>query len=76
MQHTAGFFVCKLKKVANGPKEQLGGEEDVLSDMEGAEDGVTAEDEAPQGARKAQAGQAEGRKRKAAEADAGEQPLP
>ena len=74
---TAGFFVCKLKKVANGPKEQLGGEEDVPSDMEGAEDGVTVEeDEAPQKPPKARAGQAEGRKRSAAEADAGEYSVP
>ncbi|CAL5219196.1 g985 [Coccomyxa viridis] len=64
-----GFFVCKLKKVANGPKEQLGGEEDVPSDMEGADDEVTVEDEEPQKPSKAQAGQAEGRKRSAAEAD-------
>ena len=68
---TAGFFVCKLKKVANGPKEQLGGEEDVPSDMEGAdEEDVTVEEEAP--ARSARAGQPEGRKRSAAEVDAGE----
>lgn len=73
----AGFFVCKLKKVANGPKDQLGGEEDVPSDMEGAdEEGVTAEDEAPQKARSARAGQLEGRKRAAAEVDAGEPCLP
>ena len=72
----AGFFVCKLKKVANGPKEQLGGEEDVPSDMEGADDEVTVEDEEPQKPSKAQAGQAEGRKRSAAEADTGEQSVP
>ena len=73
----AGFFVCKLKKVANGPKEQLGGEEDVPSDMEGAdEEGVTVEEEAPQRARSTRAGQPEGRKRSAAEVDAGEQSAP
>ena len=72
----AGFFVCKLKKVANGPKDQLGGEEDVPSDMEGAEEGVTAEEEAPEKTRSARAGQLEGRKRAAAEVDAGEPCLP
>ncbi len=72
-----GFFVCKLKKTANGPKEQLGGEEDVPSDMEGAEDGVAVEeDEAPQKPPRARAGQPEGRKRSAAEADAGESSVP
>ena len=71
----AGFFVCKLKKVANGRKEQAGGEDDVPSDMEGAEDAVTAEDDAPRKADASKAGRADGRrqgKRKAPGADAGE----
>ena len=71
----AGFFVCKLKKVANGRKEQAGGEDDVPSDMEGAEDAVTAEEDAPRKAAASKAGGADGRrqgKRKAPGADAGE----
>ena len=71
----AGFFVCKLKKVANGRKEQAGGEDDVPSDMEGAEDSLTAEEDAPRKAAASKAGRAGGRrqgKRKAPGADAGE----
>ncbi len=62
--------MCKLKKTANGPKEQLGGEEDVLSDMEGADEDIAVEDDAPQKGPPTKAG-----KRKAAEIDVGKQPL-
>ncbi len=71
----AGFFVCKLKKVANGRKEQAGGEDDVPSDMEGTEDAVAAEEGAPTKAAASKTGRADGRKqgkRKAPGADAGE----
>ena len=73
----AGFFVCKLNKVANGRKEQAGGEDDVPSDMEGAEDSITAEEDAPTKAVASRTGRADGRKqgkRKAPGADAGESP--
>lgn len=70
----AGFFVCKLKKVANGPKEQAGGEEDELSDMEGADEGIAAEEEeVAEKAGAAKAGKPGGRKRKAADVDAEEE---
>ena len=59
--------MCKLKKVANGPKEQSGGEEDILSDMEGADDVIEAEEDAPQKERGRKAA-----KRKAVDVDAGD----
>ena len=71
----AGFFVCKLKKVANGRKEQAGGEDEVPSDMEGAEDAVAAEEDALTKAVASKTGRTDGRqqgKRKAPGADAGE----
>ena len=71
----AGFFVCKLKKVANGRKEQAGGEDEVPSDMEGAEDAIAAEEDAPTKAVTSKTGRADGRKqgkRKAPGEDAGE----
>ncbi len=59
--------MCKLKKVANGPKERSGGEEEVLSDMEGADEVLGAEEAPPQKERSSKAA-----KRKAADVDAGD----
>ena len=66
--------MCKLKKMANGRKEQAGGEGDVPSDMEGAEDAIAAEEDAPEKTVASKTGRTDGRKqgkRRAPGADAG-----